>query len=128
MASSAHRLSGRRLLVVEDEMMVAMMVEDLLREMGCEVVGPAATVAEALHLAALADLDGAVLDVNLGSETVYPVADTLKRFQVPYVFVTGYGLNGLAMGHRDHPTIQKPFRPEQFGTDLIDGLERAATR
>lgn len=107
-------------------MLVAMMVEDLLRELGCEVVGPAATVAEALCLALQPGLDGAVLDVNLGSETVYPVADSLNRSRVPYVFVTGYGLSGLDASHRDHPTIQKPFRPEEFGGHLVDGLTRAA--
>jgi CheY-like chemotaxis protein len=110
--------------VVEDEMLVAMMVEDLLRELGCEVVGPAAIVAEAF---VQPGLDGAVLDVNLGSETVYPVADSLKRSQVPYVFVTGYGLSGLAAAHRGHPTIQKPSRADQFGANLVEGLVRAAS-
>jgi CheY-like chemotaxis protein len=119
-------LAGRRILVVEDEMLVAMMVEDLLTELGCEVVGPAASVAEALRLAAQGRIDGAVLDVNLGSERVYPVADELKREQVPFVFVTGYGPSGLDTGHHGHPTIQKPFRPDRFGEELADGLKRAA--
>ena len=123
--SSASPLIGQRILVVEDEMLVAMMVEDILLDLGCEVVGPAASVGAALRLAGQERLDGAVLDVNLGSETVYLVADALKRLDVPFVFVTGYGPGGLDASHRGHPTIQKPFRPDQFGVELIEGLGRA---
>ncbi len=119
-------LAGKRILVVEDEMMLAMMIEDLLINLGCEVVGPVASVAAALSLAGRERLDGAVLDINLGSETVYLVADTLKRSSVPYVFVTGYGPGGLDSRHRGHPTIQKPFRFDQFGAALAEGLRRAA--
>lgn len=107
-------------------MMLAMMVEDLLTELGCEVVGPAASVAEALSLVAQQDrLDGAVLDVNLGSERVYSVAETLKEQCVPYVFVTGYGPGGLEGDHRGHPTIQKPFRLDRFEGELAEGLRLA---
>jgi CheY-like chemotaxis protein len=119
-------LAGRRILVVEDEMLVAIMVEDLLTELGCEVVGPAASVADALHLVMLGHLDGAVLDVNLGSEMVYAVADLLSLTRVPYVFVTGYGSGGLDAGHQGHPTIQKPFHMDRFCDDLSQALERAA--
>jgi len=124
-SATGFSLAGRRILVVEDEMLVAMMVEDLLADLGCHVVGPVATVAAALRLVAEERLDGAVLDVNLGSETAYSVADALKRGGVPFVFVTGYGARGLAAGHHGHPTIQKPFRPDRFGDDLIEGLRRA---
>jgi CheY-like chemotaxis protein len=119
-------LAGRRLLVVEDEMFVAMMIEDLLMDLGCEVVGPAASVAEALALAGGALLDGALLDVNLGAETVFPVAEALQRAQVPYVFVTGYGQSGLIDPHRGHPTIRKPFSPDTFAAQVAEGLAQAA--
>jgi hypothetical protein len=66
-----------------------------------------------------------VLDLNLGSEKVYPVAETLKRSGVPYVFVTGYRADGLDRGHRGHPTIQKPFVPDNFGAEVAAGLRRA---
>jgi len=115
-------LAGRRLLVVEDEMFVAMLIEDVLNGAGCKVIGPAASVAEALRLARGAALDGAVLDVNLGSEMVYPVADALRLANVPYVFVTGYGAGSLSEGHRGHPTIQKPFNPDGFAEELVKGL------
>lgn len=106
-------------------MLVAMLVEDILTDLGCQVIGPAATVADALRLAAEERPDAAVLDVNLGSETVYPVAETLKAARVPYVFVTGYGPSGLDTPYRSHPIIQKPFNPDGFGDDLLHGLRRA---
>jgi len=123
--TDAKDLAGRRILVVEDEMFVAMMIEDLLRNLGCEVVGPAANVSDALKLVATHPLDGAVLDVNLGRERVFPVADTLKRDVVPFVFVTGYGPSALTQAYDHHPMIRKPFEPESFGDDLAAGLARA---
>lgn len=123
MTASPHpeRLAGLRILVVEDEPLVAMLIEDLLLELGCTVVGPAATVAQAL---ALADtrLDGALLDVNLGAEQSYPVADKLAADGVPFAFVTGYGRHGLTGQHTERPTIPKPFKPATFGQEIADAL------
>jgi CheY-like chemotaxis protein len=86
------RLAGRRILLVEDEPLVALDVEETLRGLGCQVVGPAATLAEALRLVeGAAPLpDAAVLDVNLGGQAAFPVADLLVRQGVPVVFATGY--------------------------------------
>jgi PAS domain S-box-containing protein len=87
------RLAGRRVLLVEDELLVAMEMEEALRDLGCEVLGPAATVEEALRLA-LAEagrIDAAVLDVNLAGRPSFPVADLLAGRGVPVVFATGYG-------------------------------------
>jgi len=121
---SAKALSGRRILVVEDEMFVAMLVEDLLADLGCEVVGPASSVDQALKLLInAAPVDGALLDVNLGQEKVYPVAEALRRTGVPFVFVTGYGTAGLDQPYRNDPTIQKPFDPERFGVEVARGLQ-----
>jgi CheY-like chemotaxis protein len=121
---SSGALSGQRILVVEDEMFVAMLVEDLLADLGCEVVGPASSVDQALKLLInAAPLDGALLDVNLGQEKVYPVAEALRRNQVPYIFVTGYGTAGLEQAYRNDPTIQKPFDPERFGFEVARGLQ-----
>src|SRR4051812_36415564 len=94
-------LQGLRVLVVEDETLIAMMIEDLLADMGCIVVGAAATIAQALAL--LADpafqIDGALLDVNLGGEKVFPVADALAQRAIPFVFATGYGKDALEPRH-----------------------------
>lgn len=108
-------LKGRRILVVEDEPLVAMLVEDLLTEWGCEVIGPASTVAKGLRLVEAGGLDGALLDVNLAGEEVYPVADALVAAGTPFVFVTGYGRHGLAPAYRVFPTIQKPLNLANFG-------------
>ena len=86
------RLAGRRILLVEDEPLVALDVEEALRSLGCQVIGPAATLAEAMRLAegAVPLPDAAVLDVNLGGQAAFPVADLLVRQNVPVVFATGY--------------------------------------
>jgi CheY-like chemotaxis protein len=83
-------LSGRRVLVVEDEMMVAWLLEDMLADFGCAVVGPAAGVNQALAMLDAEAFDAAVLDVNLKGQKSYPIADTLAARGVPFVFSTGY--------------------------------------
>jgi CheY-like chemotaxis protein len=86
-------MTARRIMIVEDEALVAMMVEDLLNDLGCEVAGSFGAVGDAL--AWLDDQtalpDGAVLDVNIGGEMVFPVAERLRARGVPFVFATGYG-------------------------------------
>lgn len=115
-------LAGRRILVVEDEPLVAMLEEDMLVDAGCEVLGPAATVAQALALIAEGRPDGAILDVNLGIKSVYPVADALEALGTPFVFVSGYGQHGLVGPHRARPMIQKPFRPLTFAESVAASL------
>ena len=101
-----------RVLVVEDESLVAMMLADMLEEIGCTVVGPVASCAGALRLLEGGEaLDLALLDVNLGSETAYGVADALSRRDVPYIFVSGYGASGLDQGYAAAPVLAKPFQP-----------------
>jgi CheY-like chemotaxis protein len=119
-------LVGRRILVVEDEIFVAMLVESLLLDLGCDVVGPASNVADALALVAGERLDAAVLDVNLGTERVFSVADRLSASAVPFVFVTGYDRTALIPAYAAHPMIQKPFEPLEFGDALAAELTRAA--
>jgi two-component SAPR family response regulator len=87
-------MGGPRVLLVEDEGLVAMMMEDLLADLGCEVVGSCDSIASALEWldGAKGGLDGAVLDVNLGGELVYPVAEALAARQIPFAFTTGYGV------------------------------------
>jgi CheY-like chemotaxis protein len=104
------KLKGLRVLVVEDEMMVSMLIEDMLGELGCEVVGPASRLDEAMALAREAEVDCAVLDVNLGGQPIFPVADLLRERGRPFAFATGYGDAGLRDADKGSPVLQKPFR------------------
>jgi CheY-like chemotaxis protein len=103
--------SGRRVLVIEDEMMVAMLLKDILADLGFTVVGSAARVEHALALIEAAGaLDAAVLDINLNGQMSYPVADALVARGVPFLFATGYGRDSVMNGYRSFPLLQKPFR------------------
>jgi CheY-like chemotaxis protein len=84
-------ISGKRILVVEDEPLIAALLEQMLTDLGALVIGPAYTIAKGLELAQEASFDGAVLDVNIQSMLVYPVADVLQLRRIPFVFATGYG-------------------------------------
>lgn len=114
------RLEARRILVVEDEALVAMLVEDALLDAGALVIGPAATVAEALALLEHETPDAAVLDLNLAGETSTPVADALAARRIPFVVATGYGADGLPPGHLKVPVLAKPYDPD----DLTAALAR----
>jgi DNA-binding response OmpR family regulator len=113
-----------RILLVEDEALVAMLVEDELLEAGASVLGPVASVEEALRLfdsvMASGGLDAAVLDMNLGGRSVRPVADALAQRAVPFIFMTGYGDTGGHGPHAAVPTLYKPFTP----SDLVETLSR----
>lgn len=102
--------AGRRVLIVEDESLVAMLLETILEDMGCLPVGPAATVDEGLRMATDGErVDAALLDVNVAGRQVFPIAQALKDRGVPFVFSTGYGEGGLPDEWRGQPTLQKPF-------------------
>ena len=104
------KLQGLRVLVVEDEMMVSMLIEDMLSDLGCVVVGPAARLDEAVELVNAGGIDCAVLDVNLGGQPIFPLADLLREKGRPFAFATGYGDAGLRDVDRGSPVLQKPFR------------------
>lgn len=121
-------LSGRRVLVVEDESLVAMLLETILEDMGCMPVGPASTVEDGLAMAtAEGPLDAALLDVNVAGRQVFPIAEALKDRGVPFVFSTGYGESGLPDAWRGHPTVQKPFTESAIRNALMKamGVENA---
>jgi CheY-like chemotaxis protein len=121
-------LSGRRVLVVEDEMLVAMLLEDMLADLGCTVVGPAARVEQALAMIeTAASLDAAVLDLNINGQKSYPVADALVAGGVPFVFATGYGPHSLMNGYSWFPLLQKPFKRLEIGKALIKLLTEPPT-
>ncbi len=112
-------LTGLRILVLEDEMLVALLVEDMLAELGCVVVGPASSASDALALLASGPVDAALLDVNLShGGSGYAVADALAARAIPFAFVTGYGRTSLREPHRDRPILQKPFRMEALSRVL----------
>jgi CheY-like chemotaxis protein len=103
-------LTGRRVLIVEDESLVAMLLETILEDMGCQPVGPAANIDDGLALASGEEaLDAALLDVNVGGRQVFPVAEALRARGVPFIFSTGYGEGGLPDEWRGQATLQKPF-------------------
>ncbi len=114
-------LSSLKVLVVEDEALVSMLVEDMLTDMGCTIVGPAAEIEEALRLAGSAEIDAALLDVNLGGRPIFPVADLLKTRGVPFAFASGYGEAGLSEDHRGSTVLQKPFREADLRR-VLEGL------
>jgi CheY-like chemotaxis protein len=97
-----------RILLVEDEAIIAIMIEDILADLGCEVVGPAASVADAASLVQTEGLAGAFLDVNLGGASIYPVADLLAERQIPFVFVSGYGAAAIEARFVGTPVLSKP--------------------
>jgi CheY-like chemotaxis protein len=124
---SRSRLAGLRLLVLEDEALVAMLIEDTLRDLGCVVIGPAGTVARALDLVAQETINLGLLDVNLGGgERSYAVAEALAARGTPFVFVTGYGATGVDKRYHRVPVLQKPFDHGQLERTVAAALGRRA--
>ena len=111
-------LQGLRVLVVEDEFLVATLIEDMLTSAGCVVSGPIPRLAEALDAVHRGTFDAAVLDVNLAGDRIDPVADLLSRRNIPFVFVTGYSKGTLPDAHAERPCLCKPFKM----ADLLDTL------
>jgi CheY-like chemotaxis protein len=116
----------RRILVIEDEALVAMLIEDTLLDSGFTIIGPARSVAQALELLGREDPDAAVLDLNLGGENSVAVADALAARSIPFVVATGYGAAGLPAGHQHVPVLPKPYDPADLATILDRLCERRA--
>ena len=111
-SGTAGNRAGLRVLVVEDESLIGLLVEDLLDQLGCRMIGLVSGVKKGLEMAGSAEIDLALLDVDLGGESVYPVAEALQARGVPFVFMSGCG--GLDKPWRSRPVIQKPFELVQF--------------
>lgn len=119
--------SGVRVFLVEDEAMIAMYVEDLLTELGYNVVATAGRLQEALRIAGHDSFDVAVLDVNLGGDDVHPVADVIDGRGIPLLYVTSYGPAGTGMlAHV--PTLQKPFAREALQAAMQRALAATGLR
>lgn len=112
----------RCVLIVEDEMCLAMMLEDLLMDAGYRVL-KAARVHSALELVDTERLDAAILDINLAGKSVFPVADALTQRGVPLIFTSGYGYKGLPAEYSQHKMLQKPYGLEQLH-DALTGVLR----
>ncbi len=105
---------GRRILVVEDETMIAVLIEDMLEMLGCEIVGPASKLDAAIQLARDELIDAAILDVTIRGGQVFPVAEILRERGIPFVLASGYGQWALPEAFRGNPRLQKPFTVGEF--------------
>jgi DNA-binding NtrC family response regulator len=115
-------LQGKRILVVEDEAIVALMVEDILGDCGATVVGSARTIEEGMAMATSEDLDAAVLDVNVRGLRIDPIVEVLTARGIPFLLATGYGKVEFANGqHALH--IEKPYTPENLAKGLANALQ-----
>jgi CheY-like chemotaxis protein len=104
----------RRILVVEDEMLIGMLLEDMLTDMGYQVVAIVPRLKEALAAVERESFDLAVLDVHLHGESAFPVAEALIAKGIPFIFATGYGERGLPENYRSRPVLQKPFAKDDL--------------
>ncbi len=118
-------LAGLRVFLVEDETLVAMLLEDMVTDLGGTVIGSASRLGRALEIVndPATAMDLAVLDVNLAGEEAFPFASALAERGVPFVFSTGYGNAGLPADWRSRPTLQKPFTQEQVTSALRGALD-----
>lgn len=118
-------LGGRRILLVEDEMLVAMLIEDMLSDLGCVVVGPISEVEEARAAVADKTLDAAILDLNLNGSPTFPVAEACRARGLPFLFATGYGADGVPEPFRGVSVLQKPFQDSDLARALTGLLQPA---
>jgi CheY-like chemotaxis protein len=114
-----------RVLIVEDDVMIRMLIEDMLTDLGFTVAAEASKVPEALAAVRSIDIDVAILDVNLSGETTGPVAEALAARGTPFVFATGYGEHGLPEQFRDRPLLKKPFQIDSLKRMLDTALANA---
>lgn len=125
---TAGSLPALRVLIVEDEMLIALMLQDMLESDGMVVEGIANSFAAGLDLARCADAQLAVLDINLGGEEAYPIADVLAGRGIPFIFSTGYGAANVNAGYDRVPTLMKPFEQRALRSAIRAALELAGGR
>lgn len=118
-------LQGLRVLVVEDETLVAMLIEEYLLELGCVVTASARRVSRALESLASIEVDAAILDLNVAGEDVSPVAEALGARSVPFVLASGYDQSSAAARWLKHPILQKPFTSAELRQALLSALSGA---
>lgn len=111
-------IEGRRVLIVEDEPLIGMVLTDYLEDAGCKIAGPAQTAEKALAMATSEAVDAALVDGNLAGQRVDQIVEALKARKIPFAFVTGYGREALPRGYDDAPILEKPFTQEQVVSTL----------
>jgi CheY-like chemotaxis protein len=116
---------SKRVLVVEDELMIRMLLQDMLTDLGHAIAAETGRIEEALALAKQAEFDVAILDVNLNGQPVTPVVEVLLERGVPFVFATGYGQRGVPEPYRQTPTLQKPFQADALAEAIETVMARA---
>ena len=120
LADHSLRLAAPRVLVVEDEMTVAILIEDIVNELAYEVAALVPRLEDAMRMVDSDTFDLAMLDVHLNGKTVFPFAEALKEREIPFLFATAYGPRGLPEEYRDHPVLQKPFGPVELKRALME--------
>jgi CheY-like chemotaxis protein len=126
MASEPKTVAGMRVFIVEDELMIRMLLDGMLTDLGHTVAAEAGTIEEALTLAKQADFDVALLDVNLNGKPINPVVEILIERGLPFVFASGYGQRGVPEAYQASPTLQKPFQVEALAKALEAAVPAAA--
>jgi DNA-binding response OmpR family regulator len=121
----AQPLQGLRVLVVEDETLVAMLLEEYLADFGCDIVFSGRRIGKTLHALKNLEVDAAVLDVNVAGESVSPVAEVLERLKVPFIFASGYGVKGVDERWSTRPVLQKPFSAKELHAALVACVQAA---
>jgi len=122
-AGTAATLGRRRILVVEDEPLIGMLLEDMLTDLGYEVAASASRLDDAIKVAQEQQFHAAILDVNLNGHTIFPVAEILAQRRIPFLFATGYGEKGLPEAFQQHPTLEKPFHQDALQVTLAGLLD-----
>jgi CheY-like chemotaxis protein len=123
MGQAANAATGKNVLVVEDEIMIRLLLEDMLGELGYTIAAAVGRIDDAVKVAKTGEFDVAILDVNLNGQTVSPVAEVLEARGVPFIFATGYGERGLPERFSNRPTLQKPFQQDNLGRMLSQAFE-----
>ena len=124
-ASEPEKATRPNILIVEDEPLIALMLTDMLADLGFEVAASVTQVAEALSLLENLKIDVALLDVNIGTQKIDPVADLLAARGTPFIFTTGYGNSGVPTNHSGRAILQKPFHIDELADILRSVLGTA---
>jgi CheY-like chemotaxis protein len=123
MGQTANAATGKNVLVVEDEIMIRLLLEDMLGDLGYTIAAAVGRIDDAVKVAKTGEYDVAILDVNLNGQTVSPVAEIIEARGLPFIFATGYGERGLPERFNNRPTLQKPFQQENLGRMLSQAFE-----
>jgi DNA-binding response OmpR family regulator len=124
---TADRESARRVLIVEDEMLIALMLQDMLEDAGMIIEGVAGTLTGGLDLARTANAQLAILDVNLSGHEAYPIADVLRGRGIPFLFATGYGAENLRADYATVPQVIKPYQQDLLHSAIEAALARSGS-